>query len=287
MQVPDDTNYVTTDTITQFPIYYVLLYETTAWHPPVELLYGCTPRPWRDILGHLYFARITLTFVSCIRPLLSFRPFHGPGVDSAPSVNEHQEHFLGVKAAGAWGWQPHHLHVPNVVKIWEPKPPRTVWATPGLLGTALPFFVRPLLGILPITLNCEPRRVSRASLAVVLTALRPGQGTNTSALSLDCNPGHDETLLLQTWRCNSRCWSSRRCLHPSTTIEQLEILLLWVFDHRRIPQSLLAVQLRLRIQQNVTHNSSTDIAVLLSFKITTAIFTNCNLQNWFHNRLYL
>jgi hypothetical protein len=24
--------------------------------------------------------------------------------------------FLGVKAAGAWGWQPHHLHVPNVMK---------------------------------------------------------------------------------------------------------------------------------------------------------------------------
>ena len=31
----------------------------------------------------------------------SFRPYHGPGVDSAPSENEYQEHFLGVKAAGA------------------------------------------------------------------------------------------------------------------------------------------------------------------------------------------
>ena len=29
----------------------------------------------------------------------SFRPFHGPGVDSAPSENEYPEHFLGVK----WG----------------------------------------------------------------------------------------------------------------------------------------------------------------------------------------
>ena len=38
------------------------------------------------------------------------------GVDSAPSENEYQEHFLGVKTAGAWDWQPHHLHVPNVVK---------------------------------------------------------------------------------------------------------------------------------------------------------------------------
>jgi hypothetical protein len=28
----------------------------------------------------------------------SFRPHHGPGVDSVPSENEDQEHFLGVKA---------------------------------------------------------------------------------------------------------------------------------------------------------------------------------------------
>jgi len=53
----------------------------------------------------------------------SFRPHHGPGVDSAPSENEYQEHFLGVKVAGAWRWQPHHLHVPNVMETWEPKPP--------------------------------------------------------------------------------------------------------------------------------------------------------------------
>jgi hypothetical protein len=31
----------------------------------------------------------------------SFRPYHGPGVDSGPSENEYEEHFLGVKAAGA------------------------------------------------------------------------------------------------------------------------------------------------------------------------------------------
>jgi hypothetical protein len=32
----------------------------------------------------------------------SFRPYHGRGFDSAPSENQYQEHFLGVKAAGAW-----------------------------------------------------------------------------------------------------------------------------------------------------------------------------------------
>jgi hypothetical protein len=32
---------------------------------------------------------------------ISFRTYHGPGVDSAPSENEYKEHFLGVKAVGA------------------------------------------------------------------------------------------------------------------------------------------------------------------------------------------
>ena len=31
----------------------------------------------------------------------SFRSQYGPGVDSASKGNENQEHFLGVKAAGA------------------------------------------------------------------------------------------------------------------------------------------------------------------------------------------
>ena len=68
----------------------------------------------------------------------SFRPHHCPGVNSAPSEDEYQVHLLRVKAAGAGGWQPHHLHVPNVTEIWESKPPGTLWATPGLLRDPLP-----------------------------------------------------------------------------------------------------------------------------------------------------
>jgi hypothetical protein len=49
--------------------------------------------------------------------------------------------FLGVKAAGAWGWQSHHLHVPNVMKIWEPKPPGTLWDAPGLLRDDYTFYI--------------------------------------------------------------------------------------------------------------------------------------------------
>ena len=33
--------------------------------------------------------------------LKSLRSHYGPGVDSASNRNEYQEHFLGVKAAGA------------------------------------------------------------------------------------------------------------------------------------------------------------------------------------------
>jgi len=32
----------------------------------------------------------------------SFRPYYGPGVDSACNRNEYQEYFLGVNAAGVW-----------------------------------------------------------------------------------------------------------------------------------------------------------------------------------------
>ena len=31
---------------------------------------------------------------------ISFRPHYGPGVDSTSNINEYQEYFLGVKAAG-------------------------------------------------------------------------------------------------------------------------------------------------------------------------------------------
>ena len=62
---------------------------------------------------------------------ITFWPYHGSGVDSTPSENEYQEYLLGVKVAGAWGWQPYHLHVPNVMKsrsqyLLEPSGPHRV-----------------------------------------------------------------------------------------------------------------------------------------------------------------
>jgi len=39
--------------------------------------------------------------IGCFIDIKSFRSHYGPGVDSASNRNEYQEHFLGVKAAGA------------------------------------------------------------------------------------------------------------------------------------------------------------------------------------------
>ena len=55
----------------------------------------------------------------------SFRLHYGPGVDSASNRNEYQEYFLGVKAAGAYGWQSYHHPVPlswnlGTLTSWNP-----------------------------------------------------------------------------------------------------------------------------------------------------------------------
>jgi hypothetical protein len=44
---------------------------------------------------------VALVEAGCVMSVYSFRPYLGPGVDSASSENEYQEHLLGVNAAGA------------------------------------------------------------------------------------------------------------------------------------------------------------------------------------------
>jgi len=68
-------------------------------------------------------------------------PQYDPGVDSASNRNEYQEYFLGVKVAGAWGWQPYHLHVPIVLKsrsLGLLEPPRSAQACNGI-ALSLPY----------------------------------------------------------------------------------------------------------------------------------------------------
>jgi len=60
-----------------------------------KLFYG---KPF--LTNYLYITSqlVSLEFSIDIK---SFRSHYGPGVDSASNRNEYQEHFLGVKAAGA------------------------------------------------------------------------------------------------------------------------------------------------------------------------------------------
>ena len=44
----------------------------------------------------------------------------------------------GVMAAGAYGWQLCHLHVPDFLGIWEPQTPGTLRAVQACNGIALP-----------------------------------------------------------------------------------------------------------------------------------------------------
>ena len=45
--------------------------------------------------------KLTGSIPAGVIDIKSFRSHHGPGVDSASNRNEYQEHFLGLKAAGA------------------------------------------------------------------------------------------------------------------------------------------------------------------------------------------
>jgi hypothetical protein len=66
-----------------------------------------------------------------------------PWGDSASNRNEYQEYVLGVKAAGAYGWQLYHLHVPTVMKsgslnLLEPSGPVQACTRIALLFTYNP-----------------------------------------------------------------------------------------------------------------------------------------------------
>jgi len=55
------------------------------------------------------------------------------------TVAQYQEYFLGVKAAGAYGWQPYHIHVSIVLKSGSLKFLETSRPVQACNGIALPF----------------------------------------------------------------------------------------------------------------------------------------------------
>ena len=63
---------------------------------------------------------------------LSFRPHYGPGVDSASNRNEYQEYFLRGKGGRCVGLTTLSPSCADCLEIWEPQPPGTLRACPGL-----------------------------------------------------------------------------------------------------------------------------------------------------------
>jgi len=69
----------------------------------------------------------------------TFQPLYGPGVDSVSNRYEYQEYFLECKGGRCLGLTTLHLHVPT--EIWEPQPPGTLRACPGLYRVCFTFTV--------------------------------------------------------------------------------------------------------------------------------------------------
>jgi len=64
--------------------------------------------------------------------LTSFWAHYGPGVDSASNRSEHQECFLGGKDSRCVGLTTLPHSCADCHEIWEPHPPGTLRACPGL-----------------------------------------------------------------------------------------------------------------------------------------------------------
>jgi len=62
----------------------------------------------------------------------SFRPHYGPGFDSASNRNEYQEYFLSGKGGRFVGLTTLPPSCADCLEIWEPEPPGTLRACPGL-----------------------------------------------------------------------------------------------------------------------------------------------------------
>jgi hypothetical protein len=79
----------------------------------------------------------------------SFQLHYGPGVDSASNRNYYQEYFLGGKGGRCIGLTALPPSCADCLEIWEPQPPGTLWACPGLYWDCFTFTVLTVL-IFPV-----------------------------------------------------------------------------------------------------------------------------------------
>ena len=69
----------------------------------------------------------------------SFRPHYGAGVGSATNRNEYQEYFLSGKGSRYIGLTTLPPSCADCLEIWEPQPPGTLLACPGLYWDCFTF----------------------------------------------------------------------------------------------------------------------------------------------------
>jgi hypothetical protein len=62
----------------------------------------------------------------------TFLSHYGPAVDSASNRNEYQEYFLVGKGGRCVGLTTLPPSSADCLEMWEPQPPGTLWACPGL-----------------------------------------------------------------------------------------------------------------------------------------------------------
>ena len=93
---------------------------------------------WGTVLqtgrSHIRFPMMSLEFFIDVILLA----IHSPGIDSASNRNVYQEYFLG----GGERCSAHradNLSCANFLESWEPQPPGTLWACPGLFRDSLSF----------------------------------------------------------------------------------------------------------------------------------------------------
>jgi hypothetical protein len=82
----------------------------------------------RKVAGSIPCAVIGIFFIGMIRP------HYGPGVDSFCNRNEYQEYFLRGKGGRCIGLITLLPLCAGCHDIWEPQPPGTLRACPGLYG---------------------------------------------------------------------------------------------------------------------------------------------------------
>jgi len=96
------------------------------------------------------------TYIHFFIEMKSFRSHYGPGVDSASNKNEYQEYFLGVKAAGVFGWQPTTVlgrfhETLGIVTFWNP-----LSLSRSVMGLLLHIYALVFLPICEISVRYAP-----------------------------------------------------------------------------------------------------------------------------------